>query len=79
MVVDIDLNPVVIYRRNIDHRNSFILLVVCTWKSYNISRRNVCTYTLNCMCPILGTLTHIILQDVKYSHIMINNCWQHAH
>jgi len=73
MVIGIDLNPVVIYRRNIDHRNSFIRVSVGPWKNCNISRLHVCTDTLNCMCPILGTVMHIIVKDFKYRHVIINN------
>jgi len=61
LCVDIDLNPVVIYRRNIDHKNSFIRLAYSSWKIYNYSSLHVCTHTLNCMCSVLGSLTHIII------------------
>jgi hypothetical protein len=62
MFVDVDLNPVVIYRLKIDYGNISNLLAVNPCLNYNIGRfRNTYTYTLNCVCPILETSTHIIL------------------
>jgi len=61
LFVNINLNPVVIYRRNIDHKNSFIRLAFSPWRNYNISSLHVCTHTLNSMCSVVGTLTHILI------------------
>jgi len=60
MVVDIYLNLVVLYRRNLDRRKSFIRLAIFLRRT---DFMYIFTYTLNCMCPIIPTLTHIFLQD----------------
>ena len=62
MFVAINLNPVVIYRLNIVHRNSFIRFAFSAWRNYNVSKLHVGKYNLNFMCPELITSTHIILQ-----------------
>jgi hypothetical protein len=63
MIVEIDLNSLVIYVRNIDHRSRFIRLAIFLWNHYNISRLHICMYTVNLMCDVLGVLTHVIVQD----------------
>ena len=64
MFVYIDLNLVVIYQRNINHRISFILLAVFLRRTIiSLGFLYERSYNLYCMYPILRKLTHIILQD----------------
>jgi len=69
---DIDLNFVVIYRRNINHRMSFIFLVVFLRRTIiSLGFLYVRSYNLNCMCPTLHTQTHVILQNFDEVHVRL--------